>query len=251
MTRFEGRTVLVTGAASGIGLATCQRLTAEGAAVVMVDRDAEELDRAVGRVQGPSAPFAADVTDEAALSAAIEDGARRLGGLDGVFPCAGVFASFDTQPITDISKEQFLGLVEVHLGGTFLTVKHALPRLLDRGGGAIVTMGSRAALRSAGSAPAYTAAKGGIVSLTRLLAAQYGSRGVRVNCICPGLVDTPLTAPVMDAVNSGARSRATDTPLGPAGTPADIASVVAFLLSDDAVRMTGATVVVDGGLSIV
>jgi NAD(P)-dependent dehydrogenase (short-subunit alcohol dehydrogenase family) len=233
----------VTGAASGIGLATCERLCSEGAAVAMLDVDGDRAAAGARRLQAEGARaigLAADVTDDGALSDTIRSAVAELGRLDAVFPCAGAVAAFDQGPFLDITKEQFLSQIELHLGGTFLTVKHTVAHLIAAGGGSIVTMGSRSALQGVG-VPSYTAAKGGVVALTRYLAVELAPHHIRVNCICPGLVRTALTTGL---------EQTTEVPLGPTAAAEEIAAVVAFLLSDDASRMTGTTTVVDGGQTI-
>jgi NAD(P)-dependent dehydrogenase (short-subunit alcohol dehydrogenase family) len=136
-------------------------------------------------------------------------------------------------------------VLAVNLGGTFSTIKHAIPQLVD-GGGAIVTIASTAALRGHGFGAGYTASKGGVDALTRLLAVQYGERGVRANCVCPGGVDTPMTGGAFSTPEAVERARRS-IPLGRYAQADDIADVVAFLLSDDARYLTGQTIAVEGG----
>src|SRR5204863_2366032 len=148
----------------------------------------------------------------------------------------------------EVSVEDFLAVLRVNLIGTFAVVKHALPHLMG-GGGAIVTIASTAAIRGHGQGAGYTASKGGVDALTRLLAVQYGPHGVRVNCICPGGVDTPMSAGTFATPQAIERARRT-VPLGRYAQPEDIGDVAVFLLSDDARHLTGSTLAVEGGATI-
>jgi NAD(P)-dependent dehydrogenase (short-subunit alcohol dehydrogenase family) len=161
---------------------------------------------------------------------------------------AGIFHGPDLQPAHQVSVEDFVRVLQVNLVGTFAVISHALPSLID-GGGAIVTIASTAALRGHGYGSGYTASKGGVAALTRLLAVQYGPHGVRANCVCPGGVDTPMSAGTFAGPDAEARARRA-VPVGRYAQADDIGDVVAFLLSDDARYVTGQTVPVEGGATI-
>jgi NAD(P)-dependent dehydrogenase (short-subunit alcohol dehydrogenase family) len=248
MTGLAGRPILVTGAASGIGEATCERLAAEGARIALVDRDAERLEAVAARLAGRGAralALPADVSHEAEVRAAVEGAVATLGGLRGVVTSAGIFRPGDMQRFADVDLETFERTLAVNLTGTFLVVKHALPHLV-REGGAIVTIASTAGLRGHGYGAGYTASKGGVIALTRLLAFQYGEARVRANCICPGATDTPMTGGVWRLPERVAQLKKT-VPLGRAAEPREIGDVACFLLSDDASYLNGQVVAVDGG----
>lgn len=246
--RFDDKTVLITGGASGMGRATALRLAGEGASVAIVDRAADGAATVAEEVKATGARALAlpvDVGDDAAVADAVARTVRELGGLHGVVTSAGIFYGSDLHPLADVEVDDFLLVLRVNLVGTFLAMKYALPHLIETRG-AIVTIASTAALKGHGIGSGYTASKGGVVALTRLAAVQYGGRGVRVNCICPGAVDTPMTAGAW-STPEGERRVQRDIPLQRVGQAEQIASVAAFLLSEDASHVTGQTLAVDGG----
>jgi len=244
--RLDGGVVLVTGGGSGIGAATARLCALRGAAVGVLDRDAANAHTVAESIRaegGTAIDMACDVTDDGAVATAIAASAR-LGRLTGLVTSAGIFHPPDLQPIEQVTVEDFRLVLDVNLTGTFSAVRHALPLLAD-GGGSVVTIASTAALRGHGFGSGYTASKGGVDALTRLVAVQYGPRGVRANCICPGGVDTPMSA---GAFGPGADERARKSvPLGRWAQPDDIAQVAAWLLSDGARYVTGQTFPVEGG----
>jgi NAD(P)-dependent dehydrogenase (short-subunit alcohol dehydrogenase family) len=245
------RVVLVTGGGSGIGRATAHRLSRDGAAVAVVDRDADNASATAAAIAGDGGranAYECDVGDDAAVAATVARAISDLGRITGVVTAAGIFHGPDLQPAHNVSVDDFGVVLRVNLVGTFSVVSHALPSLMD-GGGSIVTIASTAAIRGHGFGSGYTAAKGGVDALTRLLAVQYGQHGVRANCICPGGVDTPMSGGTFATPEARARAKRT-IPLGRYADATDIADVVAFLLSDDARYVTGQTFPVEGGATI-
>jgi NAD(P)-dependent dehydrogenase (short-subunit alcohol dehydrogenase family) len=244
-------TVLVTGGGSGIGRATALRAALEGAAVAVVDRAADnaaETARLVGEAGGRATAYPCDVGDDAAVAQAVDRAGRELGRITGVVTAAGIFHGPDLQPAHQVTVDDFVHVLRVNLVGTFAVIKHALPMLID-GGGAIVTIASTAAIRGHGYGAGYTASKGGVDALTRLLAVQYGADNVRANCICPGGVDTPMTGGTFATDEAIARARKR-VPIGRYAQARDIGDVAIFLLSDDARYLTGQTIPVEGGATI-
>jgi NAD(P)-dependent dehydrogenase (short-subunit alcohol dehydrogenase family) len=242
--RFDGKRALVTGGASGIGLATARRLAREGARVALLDLDADATAKAAADFGGVA--VAADVRDAAAVATAVAGAAEALGGLDLVFVNAG---AGQVAPLAEFAPADVERLVAVNLLGAYHAIAAVVPHLRAAGGGAIVTNASCSGIQpTRGEAP-YSAAKAGVIALTQSAALEYGP-AIRVNCVSPGMIRTPMSEllfrvpnlmePFDDAV-----------PAGRAGTAADVADVVCFLLSDDARYVTGANFVVDGGLSLV
>ncbi len=244
-------TVIVTGGGSGIGRATARRAAREGAAVAVVDLAADHAEETVALVEragGRAQAFPCDVSDDAQVRAAVEAIGPTLGRVTGVVTAAGIFYGPDLKPAHEVSVDDFVHVLRVNLVGTFAIVKYALPMLID-GGGAIVTLASTAAIRGPGVGAGYSASKGGVDALTRLLAVQYGSANVRATCICPGGVDTPMTGGVFATAEAKARAKK-QVPLGRYAQPDDIGDVAVFLLSDDARYLTGQTFPVEGGATI-
>jgi NAD(P)-dependent dehydrogenase (short-subunit alcohol dehydrogenase family) len=236
---LEGKRALVTGAASGIGLATAERLEREGARVAAVD---------LAMLDWPLA-IAADVADEAQVEATFIAAMDALGGLDVVVANAAVQFSDRDARADRLDLDVWQRTLDANLTGAFLTAKHGLTAMLETGGGSLVCVGSVAG--HFGIAPgldAYSASKSGVAGLVRVLAADYAREGIRVNGVLPGITDTPMND--WWRHDPGQRAAAAErVPLGRIGTPEEIAAVIAFLASDDASYVTGALWTVDGGLT--
>jgi NAD(P)-dependent dehydrogenase (short-subunit alcohol dehydrogenase family) len=238
--RFAGQVAVVTGAGSGIGKAITERFVAEGAHVVAGDIDTGALQALVDELGEAVTPVRCDVTDEASVAGLMATG-EPLGGLDIVVANAGK-GSFGL--IVDQPLEAWQEIIDLCLTGVFLTIKHAAPRVHD--GGAIVNIASLNAIQPSAGMSAYCAAKAGVAMLTEVAAMELGPRGIRVNTVAPGLVETNATAAFW-MVPGVVEEFVDNTTLGRFASPADVAAVVAFLASADASFVSGSLYSVDGG----
>ena len=245
MRRYEGRAVLVTGGGSGIGEACCVRLAAEGAKVAVLDVDGANAEAVAGRIGGGAIALQVDVSDAAAVEAAIAEVVRRLGPLKLAVNNAGIGGA--RLPPEQTSLEQWERTIAVNLSGCFYCLRAEHPHLLASGGGAIVNTASVLSVVGSPANPAYVAAKHGILALTRTCALAWGKDGIRVNAVGPGFTPTPLTAAASDEyrANALAHMALNDFP-----QPEDVAATVAFLGSDEAKAVTGALYMVDAGFTI-
>lgn len=242
----------MTGAASGIGRAAAIRMAEEGAAVVVVDvveADLEQTAATIAAAGGRAIAEVADASDEAAVARVVDRCVRELGGLEVMFANAGVAGAFE--PFFDLGADDWRRVLDVNLIGAFLAVKHAARVMRPTGRGSIVCTASVAGLRSGAGPTPYSASKAGVISLVQTCANQLAGTGVRVNAVCPGLIETGMTQPIFALARSAGKEHKIGqlNALKRAGAPIEIASVVAFLASDDASYVNGQTIAVDGGLS--
>jgi NAD(P)-dependent dehydrogenase (short-subunit alcohol dehydrogenase family) len=252
MGRLQDRVALVTGAGSGIGAASARLFAAEGARVVAFDR-AEAVHETVAAIRaagGQAEGLTGDAGLEDDVAGAVARAVAQYGGLDVCYANAGV-ATMSFDPPLEQTGEQWLALLRINLVGPFLAIKHASKPMRAAGKGSIICTASVAGLRSGAGGPAYSASKAGVINLVQTSAQLLSGTGVRVNAICPGLIETGMTKPVFDR----ARSKGTEdrigqlNPLKRAGVPEEIAGAALFLASDDASYVNGQAIVVDGGLS--
>lgn len=258
MSKLQGRVAVVTGAASGIGEATSKLFAFEGASVVLSDVQDESGERVAAAIRdsGGNAHYVhADVAIEADVRALLDAAVSKFGRLDTVFNNAG-FGGV-SGPIGEIAVEDFDTTMGVLLRGVFLGIKHAAPILSAQGSGSIISTASVAGLRAGYAPHIYSTAKAAVIQLTRTVAMELGEKGVRVNCICPGAIVTPLLASVFvnestdekAALGLVAQATSVMQPLQRAGLAGDIASAALWLASDDSSFVNGHALVVDGGLT--
>jgi NAD(P)-dependent dehydrogenase (short-subunit alcohol dehydrogenase family) len=251
MSRLKDRVAFITGAGMGIGREAARLFAAEGAGVVVADIDAAmatETVRLIEAAGGRAVAATGDVAIEADVQRMIEDGVRRFGALHVLLNNAGVLWKDRDRSVLETDERWWERVMAINLKSVFWVTKHGIPHLRAAGGGSIVIMGSVSALVGFTRAQdAYTAAKGGLIALTKSLAIQFAKDGIRCNIIHPGIVDTPLQAPYLTAALR--QEFQTGIPLGRIAEPREIASVALFLASDDSSYMTGAELVVDGGFT--
>ena len=247
--KLSGKVVVVTGGASGQGEAACRLFAAKGASVVVADWNGAGAARVAAEIGG--AAFTVDVSQEDQVAAMIAFACDRFGKLDVLFNNAGVgyssTARFKMASIVDTPGDAWDAILGINLKGQAMGCKYAIPRMLENGGGAIINNASIMAIAGVPGADAYTAAKGGVIALTRTLAVEWAEKGIRVNCICPGTIETPMVG----AITSDAeRARLGEsTPMKRVGQAEEIARAALFLASADSSYVNGVMLPVDGGWS--
>jgi NAD(P)-dependent dehydrogenase (short-subunit alcohol dehydrogenase family) len=245
--RFDGRTAVITGGGSGIGLASARRLAAEGAQVVVADIDPDAGKAAADEVGGLF--VRTDVTVEAEVTALFAAAVDAYGSVDVAFNNAGISPPEDDS-ILLTGLDAWWKVQEVNLTSVYLCCKAVLPHMQRAGRGSIINTASFVAVMGAATSQiAYTASKGGVLAMSRELGVQFAREGIRVNALCPGPVDTPLLRTLFAADPERAQRRLVHVPMGRFAEPEEIASAVAFLASDDASFITASTFLVDGGIS--
>ena len=248
MGRLQDRVALITGAASGIGAACAERFAQEGAQIAGVD-----IQKPVGdswqrvREAAPKSTFreGVDVRDDSQVQAAVRAAISDFGRIDVLVNAAGVGGG---APAHELEVEEWDRVVDINLKGSFLVAKHVLAQMIVQGSGNVIHLASVEGLEGMSSSLPYNASKGGVVLMTKNMAIDYGSMGIRVNCLCPGLIETPLTAPLQLAALAPVREAMQRWhKLDRLGRPEEVAACALFLASDDASFVTGHSLVVDGG----
>jgi len=253
--RFVGKTVIVTGAAGGIGRATVELLAREGARIVAVDLQRDALDEALGSATAAGSEaiaVAADVTREGDVQRYVAEALTRFGAIDALFNNAGIEG--EILPIDRYPTDVFERVMAVNVMGVFLGMKHVVPALRARGGGVIVNASSVAGLEGNALMPAYVASKHAVIGLTRAAAQTYGADNIRANAICPSPIDTRMMRSIEAGVSvehpeAVRQAMQAHIPLGRYGTPEEVAALVAFLCSDDARFINGGAYAIDGGMT--
>lgn len=252
--RLAGRVAIVTGGGAGLGRAAVLRLASEGARVLLTGRTQAAIDETVALVQaagGEARAFRADAANSADVQATVEEALRTWGRLDILFNNAGGLGQ--GRPLCDIDEAVFDEVLATHTKGAWLGMKHAIPAMIQGGGGSIINMSSSVALVGTANGADYGAAMCGVLALTRCATADYGRFGIRVNAICPAANDSPMARAYQARFAPGEwedRVRR-NYPRGKIGDASEVAALVAFLASDDAANLYGTTIPIDGGLTCI
>ena len=251
MARLDGKVALITGAASGMGKVAAELFAREGAQVLLADVT-DEAGRAaadeISSAGGHAAFVHTDVSKPEEFEAAVRSTVARFGALNVLYNNAGIFPA-DDGSVTETSERTWDRVMDINLKGVFLGCKYAIPAMIESGGGSIINVASFVALVGAATAQiAYTASKGGVLSMTREIAVEFARKGIRANALCPGPIETPLLAELL-ADPARRERRLVHIPVGRFGQAEEIARAALFLASDESSFVTGATFVVDGGIT--
>ncbi len=250
LTSLQGRVAVITGGASGIGLGVASRLAEAGARVALLDIDDEGGRKALSSLEKRglhASYFHCDVTSDADCRQVAEQIISNLGKIDILFNNAGVAIRKNT---VELAEEEWDLALNVLLKGTYLLSRHVIPHMIAGGGGSIINTGSGWSLKGGPDAVSYCAAKGGVLNLTRAMAIDHGQHNIRVNCVCPGDIDTPMLRSECEQLGENPEEfmrEAADRPISRVGTPTDVANAVLFFACDMSTWVTGASLVVDGG----
>ena len=245
--RLEGKVCVITGAGGGMGADAAVRFAEEGAHITVADVDRAAAEKVAGEVGGLAVQV--DVADEVSVAAMYAAAAERFGGIDVLYNNAGISPA-DDDSILDTGLEAWERVQAVNTRGVYLCCKHGIPHLLERGGGSVINVASFVALVGAATSQiSYTASKGAVLSLSKELGVQFARRGVRVNALCPGPVETPLLLRIWGETPGAAERRLVHLPMGRMAKPREIVNAALFLASDESSYVNAATFVVDGGLT--
>lgn len=248
-TNVERPVAFVTGAGSGIGKATALLFARKGYATVLADLNeaaGRDMERALRDDGHEAAFFVTNVADDASIEAAVAGAVDRFGRIDAAFNAAGIDGEFG-KLTADCSVENWQRVLTINLTGIWLSMRHQIPQMLKNGGGAIVNCSSSAGLRGAATCAAYAAAKHGVVGLTKTAALEYAAQNIRINAVCPGMIDTPMTR--KEGMSDLLDAMVLQTPLGRFGRPEEIAAAVFWLCSDAAGFVHGQAIPVDGAVT--
>ena len=248
MSELMGKVAIVTGASAGIGRAAAFALAAEGANVVLADVDVargEQVASDISDTGGTAIFVRTDVTDDTSVAALVSTAIARLGGVDVAFNNAGIEGT--PAPTADCTPENWQRTLAVNLTGVWSCMRHEIPAMLERGGGAIVNMSSVAGLVGFATIPAYVASKHGVAGLTKTAALEYAEQGIRVNAVCPGVIDTEMVERFTGGQPETQAAMIATEPVGRLGRPEEIADAVVWLCSERSSFVTGQAIAVDGG----
>ena len=245
--RLEGKVCVITGAGGGMGADAALRFTEEGAKIVVADVDSAAAEKVAGEVDGLAVQV--DVADEGSVEAMYAAAAGHFGGIDVLYNNAGISPA-DDDSILDTDLEAWERVQAVNTRGVYLCCKHGIPHLRERGGGSVINVASFVALVGAATSQiSYTASKGAVLSLSKELGVQFARRGVRVNALCPGPVETPLLLRIWSETPGAAERRLVHVPMGRMAKPREIVNAALFLASDESSYVNGSIFTVDGGLT--
>jgi NAD(P)-dependent dehydrogenase (short-subunit alcohol dehydrogenase family) len=251
MSKFEGKVSVVTGAGSGIGRATALAFAREGASVAFADileQDNQETARMIMDLGGHALAITCDVARNDDVRRALDETVKTFGRLDFAFNNAGIEYAF--KPAAEITEEEWDRIIDIDLRGVFLCMKHEIPLMLKQGGGAIVNTSSGAGVKGFKGGAAYVPAKHGVVGLTKAAALDYAQSNIRINAVCPGIIDTSMMQRFSGGTPEGRQTVIAQEPVGRMGTPDEIAAAVVWLCSDAASFVVGSAMVVDGGQTV-
>jgi NAD(P)-dependent dehydrogenase (short-subunit alcohol dehydrogenase family) len=249
MERLDGKVCVITGAGGGMGREAAIVFTGEGARVCVADVDRALAEETVSLCSGDAFGFEVDVADEDAVASMCAATADRFGGIDVLYNNAGISPADDAS-VLETSVEAWQRVQDVNTKGVFLCCKHGIPHLLERGGGSVINVASFVALLGAATSQiSYTASKGAVLSMSRELATQFARRGIRVNALCPGPVETPLLLSIYGDDPAAFARRQVHWPTGRLARPREIVDAALFLASDESTWVTGTAFLVDGGIT--